>query len=154
MSDELRIPKKRTQVELVLASGATLQVGFFLSEFAGSHAGHERLSDLLNGRDDFLPGFDLGSETVTFIARAGIAAATVGHEWEPGLDLLEADEHVVEIALLDGTSLRGALQFVMPQGRSRLLDHLNDPQPFLRLEQGDKVVLVNKRHIARVAKVK
>ncbi|HEY2030887.1 MAG TPA: hypothetical protein VGH20_16940 [Myxococcales bacterium] len=154
MTDELRIPKRRAQVELVLSGGARLHVGFFLAEFAGSHAGHERLSDLLNGRDNFLPAFDAGSETMTFVARGSIAAATVGQEWEPATDVGEAERHEVEIGLLGGTVLRGALHFLLPPDRSRLLDHLNDAQPFLRLEQGDKVVLVNKRQIARVSKVK
>jgi hypothetical protein len=116
--------------------------------------GHERLSDLLNARDDFLPALDLGSETMTFVARASIAAATVGQEWEPATDVGEAERHEVEIALLGGTVLRGGLHFLLPPDRSRLLDHLNDAQWFLRLDQGDKVVLVNKRHIARVFKVK
>jgi hypothetical protein len=154
MSDELRIPKRRAQVELLLSGGARLVVGFFLAEFAGTHAGHERLSDLLNGRDNFLPAFDLGSETMTFVARKSIAAAMVGPEWEPATDVGEAERHEVEIVLLNGTALHGALQFLLPPDRSRLLDHLNDAQPFLRLEQADRVVLVNKRHIARVSKVK
>jgi len=42
----------------------------------------------------------------------------------------------------------------MPPERSRLLDYLNDTQPFVRLAEKEKVALVNKRHIARVAKVK
>jgi hypothetical protein len=154
MSDQLRIPKRRAQVELHLAGGDTLQVGFFLAEFASSHAGHERLSDLLNGRDDFLPAVDLATDAMTFVARANIAAARVGEEWEPGNHRHEAQEHDVEIGLADGTVLRGTVRFSLPADHSRLLDHLNERQPFLRLHQGDKVALVNKRHVARVVKVK
>jgi hypothetical protein len=127
---------------------------FFLAEFAGSHAGHERLSDLLNGQSEFLPAFDVATETMTFVSRAGIAAARVRQEWESRYELGDAEEHEVEIGLADGTSLQGTLQYVMPPDHGRLLDYLNDRPPFVRLEQGDKVVLVNKRHIARVAKVK
>ena len=39
-------------------------------------------------------------------------------------------------------------------GAKSVLDYLNDEAPFLRLVEGDNVSLVNKRHIARVTRVK
>jgi hypothetical protein len=154
MSDELRVPKRQTQVELLLPGGGTRQVMVFLAEFAGSHAGHERLSDLVNGANEFLPALDLATDTMSFVGRAGIAAARVARDWESMYGLGDAEEHEVEITLADGTALRGLIQFELPPERSRLLDYLNDSQPFVRLDEGAKVILVNKRHIARVAKVK
>jgi hypothetical protein len=59
-------------------------------------------------------------------------------------------KHEVEITLTDGTTLRGAVFFVLPHARSRLLDYLNDAQPFVRLAEPSRVALINKRHIARV----
>jgi hypothetical protein len=154
MSEELRVPKRRAQVELLLPGGGTRQVMFFLAEFAGTHAGHERLSDLVNGAHEFLPALDLATDTMSFVGRAGIAAARVGLEWDTRYGLGDAEEHEVEITLADGTALRGIVQFELPPERSRLLDYLNDSQPFVRLDEGEKVALVNKRYIARVAKVK
>jgi hypothetical protein len=154
MGDELKVPKRRAQVELLLPGGGTRQVMVFLAEFAGSHAGHERLSDLMNGPNEFLPAVDLTTDTMSFVGRAGIAGARVGREWESSYGLGDAEEHEVEITLADGTTLRGIVQFELPPDRSRLLDYLNDVQPFVRLDEGEKVILVNKRHIARVAKVK
>jgi len=154
MGDELKVPKRRAQVELLLPGGGSRQVLVFLAEFAGSHAGHERLSDLVNGPNEFLPAVDLATDTTIFVGRAGIAAARVGREWESSYGLGDAEEHEVEITLADGTTLRGIVQFELPPDRSRLLDYLNDVQPFVRLDEGEKVILVNKRHIARVAKVK
>jgi len=154
MSDELRVPKRRAQVEVLLPGGAARQVTVFLAEFAGGHAGHERLSDLLNAAGEFVPAVDVATDAMTFINRQSVAAARVAREWEIGDDLAGGEEHEVEIALSDGTSLRGTVHFVLPPERSRLLDFLNDAQPFVRLAQEDKVTLVNKRHIARVSKVK
>ena len=154
MADELRVPKRRAQVELLLPGGGSRQVEVFLAEFAGSHAGHERLSDLVNGDSEFLPAMDLTTGAMSFVGRAGIAAARVGRDWESSYGLGDAEEHEVEIELSQGTTLRGIIQFELPPSRSRLLDYLNDSQPFVRLDEGEKVVLVNKRHIARVAKVK
>jgi hypothetical protein len=154
MGDELKVPKRRAQVELLLPGGGSRQVLVFLAEFAGSHAGHERLSDLMNGPNEFLPAVDLTTDTMSFVGRAGIAAARVGREWESSYGLGDAEEHEVEITLAGGTTLRGIVQFELPPDRSRLLDYLNDVKPFVRLDEGEKVILVNKRHIARVAKVK
>ena len=154
MADDLKVPKQRAQVEVLLPGGAARQMVVFLSEFAPNHSGPERLSDLLNGGADFVPALDLASDNMTFVGRQSIAAARVAAEWEPGDDAEMATEHDVEIALVDGTALRGRLSFLLPPERSRLLDHLNDEAPFLRLVESERVALINKRHIARVTRVK
>ena len=154
MSDELRVPKRRAQVEVLLPGGAARQVTVFLAEYAPRHSGPERLSDLLNAHDDFVPAIDVATDAMTFLNRHGIAAARVAREWELGEELTGAEQHEVEVTLVDGTTLRGTVAYVMPPDKSRLLDYLNDAQPFVRLAETERVALVNKRHIARVAKVK
>ena len=154
MTDELRVPKRRAQVEVLLPGGAARQVTVFLAEYAPRHSGPERLSDLLNAENDFVPALDVATDTMTFLNRHGIAAARVGREWELGEESAAGEQHEVEISLVDGSTLRGVVSFVMPPERSRLLDYLNDAQPFVRLAETERVSLVNKRHIARVAKVK
>lgn len=154
MTDELRVPKRRVQAEVLLPGGATRQATFFLSEFAPHHNGPERLSDLLNAQDDFVPAVDAATESMIFINRHIVAAARVAGEWEPGDELPGAEEHELEIVLVDGRVLRGTARFVLPAGRTRLLDFLNDEQPFIRLAEQAMVALINKRHIARVTKTK
>jgi hypothetical protein len=153
MSDELRVPKRRVPVEVILPGGAARQVTVFLAEFAPTHSGPERLSDLLNAPDEFFPAVDAATEAMTFLGRHGIAAARVAPEWELGEELAGSGQNDVEIILTDGPHLRGTLRFALPPGRTRLLDHLNDAQAFVRLEETDRVVLINKRHIARVTLV-
>ncbi len=150
MSEELRVPKRHVQVEVLIPGGGARQVTVFLAEFASTHSGPERLSDLLNAHDDFLPVLDVATGGTMFIGRHSIAAARVAPEWEPAEQTEEGDRHELEIVLTDGTQLRGAVAFVPPPGRSRLLDFLNEPQPFLRLAESEKVALIHKRHIARV----
>jgi hypothetical protein len=154
MSDELRVPKQKVAVEVLLPGGAARQVQVFLAEFASTHVGPERLSDLLNGDSEFVPALDQELDTMTFLGRRSIAVARVLPEWEPAEDATLATDHPVEIALADGTTLRGKVSFVLPPERSRLLDYLNDEPPFLRLQEAERVALVNKRHIARVARLK
>ncbi len=155
MSDELKVPKRRVQVEVLLAGGGARQVTVFLAGFASSHAGRERLSDLLNAAEgEFVPAIDADSDELMFLNRRSVAVAHVLREWESDEELTGGSEHEVEIDLIDGTHLLGTVRYVMPPERSRLNDYLNDAQPFVRLERGDKVTLVNKQHIARVAKLK
>ena len=78
----------------------------------------------------------------------------MAREWELGEEPSLGQQHEVEVVLTDGTSLRGQVSFVLPPERSRLLDYLNDEQPFVRLAEREQVALINKRHIARVTKAK
>jgi hypothetical protein len=150
MSEDLKVPKRRVQVEVLIPGGGARQVIVFLAEFAPTHTGPERLSDLLNAEDEFVPALDVATDTMMFLGRHSIAAARVAHEWELGEQIEEGVKHEVEITLTDGTTLRGAVFFVLPHARSRLLDYLNDAQPFVRLAEPSRVALINKRHIARV----
>lgn len=151
--DDLRVPKRRIPVEVLLPGGRTATMAMFLSEVAADHTGPERPSDLLNGGDDFVPAFDETGKVMTFLNRSAIAAVRL----DPSLDTdLEEEvsiptEHEVEVLLQDGTPLRGVVSFLRPAERSRLVDFLNEAPPFFRLLDSAVLVLVNKRHVARVA---
>ena len=150
--EELRVPKRRVEAEVLLASGVTRRVAVFLADSAPGHAGAERFSDLLNGREDFIPAFDVALDAITFVNRTGVVVARVAphHESDRADDITIPTEHEVEIGLLDGSALRGLVSYVMPADRSRLNDFLNAAPPFFRLLERDAVALVNKRHVARV----
>lgn len=150
--EDLRVPKRRIPVEVLLPGGATRSMALFLSDVAADHTGQERPSDLLNGGDDFIPAFDEGSKAMTFLNRSAISALRL----DPGLDT-DADEdvsipteHDVEVLLREGTALRGLVSYLRPTERSRLVDFLNEGPPFFKLLDGKALVLVNKRHVARV----
>jgi hypothetical protein len=151
--NELRVPKRRAEVEVVLPGGATRRVAVFLAEFASSHEGGERLSDLLNGDRAFFPALDDEIGEMTFLNRDGIAVARVAAEIEhdPASDLTLPSEFEVAIQLIDGTELHGLVTFVLPPERSRLIDYFNDGPPFFALLEEEHVALVNKRYVSRVA---
>ena len=152
MSDELKVPKRRVQVEVLAPGAPPRQVTVFLADFASKHSGPERLSDLLNAHDEFVPALENGA--TVFLGRHSIAAARVAREWEPGEEAAQGSQHQLEILLAGGACLRGLVSVVLPPERSRLLDFLNDAQPFLRLVEENQVALIHKRHIVRVALVK
>jgi hypothetical protein len=150
--DELRVPKRRTLIEIVFPSGASRQLAMFLAEFATQHAGPERPSDLLNGTIDFLPAVEVDTGEMTLLHRTGIAVARVPAEVESDESdqLTIPTEHEVEITLTTGVTLNGLISYVLPPERSRLADYLNVATPFFRLLQQQSVSLVNKRHVSQV----
>ena len=153
--DELRVPKRRVPVDVVLPGGAGRSVFVFLSEAAASHDGQERLSDLLNGSDSFIPALETNGGGMTFLHRTSIAVARVASEFEPddGGGFTIPTEHEVEIALTDGSQLTGLVSYVLPPERARLVDFLNRCEPFFRLLERETVALVGRAHVARVGLV-
>lgn len=150
--DELRVPKHRTEAEVVLPGGTCRRVTFFVAEFAADHDGPERLVDLLNGGATFLPALDEELHRTTFLQCANLAVVRVPLDGEEGPAEAHTipTEHEVELTLVDGQTLSGLLTYVLPPERSRLVDHLNGPEPFLRLHSERFLALVNKRFVARV----
>jgi hypothetical protein len=112
----------------------------------------ERLSDLLNGEMKFIPAQDVATGMITFLNSIAIAVARtdVAHEFREEDRLTILTEHEVEIRLVDGQRLQGLIVYIQPEGRTRLNDYLNDSPPFIRLVQGERVALVNKRYVASV----
>lgn len=153
--EDLRVPKRRVAAEALLPGGATRRISLFLAEAASQHAGAERPSDLLNGGDDFVPALDEEAGTMSFLNRAAVEAVRVpGRDAEAdGTELTLPTEHEVEVVLRGGAALRGLVSYVRPADR-RLVDFLNEPEPFFRLLEERAVVLVNKRHVVRVLLVK
>jgi len=150
---DLRVPKHRVPVEIVMPGGTVRHVAVFLAEAAPAHGGPERLSDLLNGGEEFIPAHDEESGVMTFLNREAVALARVARSVEANDadDITIPTEHEVEITLSDGSRLRGLVSYLLPPEHGRLVDFLNQRTPFLRLVDGDRVTLVSRRHVARVA---
>jgi hypothetical protein len=149
--DELRVPKRRVAAEALL-SGAARRITLFLAEGAAGHAGPERPGDFLNGPEDFVPAFDEEMGSMSFLNRGTVEALRVPASDAEGVpaDLTLATEHEVEVTLRRGTTLRGFVSYARPPDRSRLLDFLNEPEPFFRLAEERAVTFVNKCHVVRV----
>jgi hypothetical protein len=150
--EELRVPKRRVLAQIILPGGETREVSVFLTTEVPKYTEGERLSDLLNSEVKFIPAQDVATGMITFLNSVAIAVARtdVEHEFREEDRLTILTEHEVEIRLLDGQRLQGLIVYIQPEGRNRLNDYLNDAPPFLRLIQGERVALVNKRHVAYV----
>jgi hypothetical protein len=149
--DQLRVPKRRVEVELLLLGAGRQRVSVFLAEFSSVHEGHERLGDLLCGETEFIPAVDPGTEKAVLIRVESIGAALAGPIEALDDDAALPTEHEVDVTLLDGQSLAGVLSFVQPPERSRIVDYLNDAPPFFPLIVGDRVAFINKKRVTRIA---
>ena len=153
MLESLSIPKRRVAAQFILPGGASRAVAVFLAEAAPGHSGGERLSDLLNNSgSQFIPAIDAETDAMTFVQCENLSLARVDAALEPNVvdQFTIPTEHEVEVRLMDGQKLRGLITYVLPEAHSRLTDYLNNAPPFIPLLEGEKVALINKRHVAYV----
>ena len=157
MSVQYTIPKHRVPVEVVLPAGPPMRLRLFLNECAETHSGYERPSDLLNGSLRFLPAMDERGELV-MLNRDSLSVVSVPaeHEFDSGTprpeDLAEGDttQALVTVTLVDGSTIRGLLTYLLPESHRRLQDFLNLEDRFLTLHDAGFARFVNKLRIAHV----
>jgi hypothetical protein len=153
--DELRVPKRRVSAVAMAPGGASRRVTLFLAEAASAHAGPERPSDVLNAGRAFVPALDEEAASFTLLNVATLVVVRVDRALEDGVadPLALPTEQEVEVLLETGEALRGVVSYERPPERSRLVDFLNEPEPFFPLVEERAIALVNKRHVARVLPV-
>lgn len=158
LTSEYRIPKREVSAEVSLLGHPRKVVKLFLHEQAETHTGPERPSDLLNGPGEFFPAIEPPGKLV-LLHRDAVMVITVAAENEfpdapIGVDQPDpegAAKIPVEVILQDGSPIRGTVRFVMPQGRTRLIDFMNTQERFLTVREDSLARLINKRRIVRIA---
>ena len=151
--DELRVPKRSVPAELQLEGQATRTLAVFLSDIASGHAGSERLSDLLETAQAFLPAQDPHSGEPVFVHLQRLVWARVPAllEYEELHGSCAASVHAVQLTLSDGSRFSGSVRYLLPPGAARLTDFLNGPQRFVHLHTADEqLLLVHKRYLIEV----
>jgi hypothetical protein len=148
--EPLRVPKRRVVIDVAFADGESHRVAVFLAELASAHGGQERVADLFNGGQEFIPAVEVEGGAMTFLVRQSIAVVRSDEPlWERD-EVNLPDEHEVEVLLESGQSVRGLLSYVLPPERCRVVDYLNEAAPFFALLEDGRTALVNKRHVRRV----
>ncbi len=147
---ELRVPKHRVRVELVLRGVAPRLVELFLAGQQERTWHRQEVLDLLEGEARFFPVVD-GSETV-LVQRDAVVWVRVdadGRESDDDFELFDQMRQV-RIVLDGGGDLRGTIYYAAPPNRARLADELNGPGRFLRLWVEAGVYLIRKSSILTV----
>ncbi len=155
--EQLRVPKIAVSVEIVLDGGRRFAGHLHLATASGVHAGRERVLDLLDAPEPFLPITVPGSGG-HLLAKDRIVMVQVTDLQDVGT--VEEDLPVtttrVEVGLAslpqEQRHLRGTIAIAMPPGKVRLLDFLNEAGSFFALTLDDTTaVLVARRYIVHVS---
>jgi hypothetical protein len=152
---EFRIEKRRAEAALTLTTGTTVRGCFFLSGSSASHAGPERVADLLNAETGFFP-FELnagGSPYTVLYNRTQLVLITLlGEPVESQLDpgYAVASERAIRMILSSGQTVVGRVRIYRPSGRDRLSDYARAPEIFRYVETADGTVIVNADHIVEL----
>lgn len=155
--EQLRVPKIAVEVEIALDGGRRFVGQLHLAERAGGHGGRERVIDLLDAPEPFLPITVPGSGG-HLLAKDRIVVVRIQDLHDAGV--IEAGLPVtttrVEIGLAsmpqEQRHLRGTIAIAMPPGKVRLLDFLNEAGAFFPVTLDDtSIVLVARRYIVHVS---
>lgn len=152
---QFRVEKRRAGAELTLSTGGTVRGCFFLAGSSATHAGPERVADLLNAECGFFPfETSLASESDTVlinrmhVVSVKLLERTTEAQLDPGY--IVATERHVAILLSNGARLTGSVRVYRPQGRDRLSDYARSPDVFRYVETAEDTFVVNSAHIVEL----
>jgi len=155
---EYRVEKHRAEAELTLSSGGLLQGWFFLAGSSATHAGPERVADVLNAESGFFP-FQVpagATPDTVLINRPQLISVrlldeTTEAQRDPGYEV--ATVRHVEMLLSNGEMLSGTVRVYRPQGRDRLSDYARSTDMFRYLENAEGTFVVNAAHIVQLREI-
>jgi len=158
MSD-YTVEKNRFSIKLFFPNGTAREGDIFLSSLAAHHQGRERVIDVLNQTDPFIP-VHFKEESTKIINKKNIVMVTFLSDQEGTEDAVTPDfSSEVVIHLINDTCLEGDFFFSLPAHSRRVTDFLNQsflekPESFLELRKGAEICLINKAYILFVEEKK
>lgn len=145
---EQRLETNSCPVSLLLSTGEELDGEVFL-QLVGAHGvGAQRVGELLNSDDCFLPLRCEGR--VTLVNLRQVAAIRVAASVEADDLTCLGDHYRVEVSTSVGKSFDASIYVNLPNHRGRVKDFLNQSLRFLPFFVDDQVVYLNFRFILRV----
>ncbi|MDX2479126.1 MAG: hypothetical protein QNK24_02175 [Desulfuromusa sp.] len=146
--DEQRISVETRRVELTLSNGLQLTGETFL-QLHGKHlTGVQRVGEILNGEDNFLPLRYGGKVQLINLEQVVSISVAAEEEFDPLLAL--GEEHQLWVEPTVGEALNVRIFVNLPGGRNRVKDFLNQKRRFLLLLQEDQIIYLAQNKILRV----
>lgn len=146
--DEQRLEMNSCPVNLLLATGDELNGEVFL-QLVGAHGvGGQRVGELLNGSDCFLPLRN--DDKVTLVNLRQVVAIRVAANMEADDLTRLGDHHQVEVSTSVGQRFSASIYVNLPNHRGRVKDFLNQHQRFLPFFVDEQMVYLNFRFIVQV----
>ena len=138
-----------------MAGGPPRPVEVFLAEHSAREFRRQRVLDLLEHVQAFLPARDVttgaweifNKDSVLWI---GVPLSPKGTEAEGLSEELFEFRRPVRVDLIGAPPLEGELLYSAPEQSTRLIDYLNEPGRFVRLWAAERLYLINKAFVLRV----
>lgn len=146
--EDQKIVKNRRQVLFTLADGSTVEGRVFLSLYEACREGPQRVGELLNSEDAFIP-----VETASGTIHLNIVNIIAAHMpvMEEGDELMTlGEQYRVQITTSLGTVIEGEVFVNLPHDRSRVSDYLNQRDRFCRVFLAEEIVYIGTRFILSV----
>ena len=154
MSNELRIEKEPTEVNILTVGGETLNGFVFVQPYHPLRRGKEQPSDILNAPSAYFPVET--NEGILLVAKSAIAELDYASEDLPDdVGTLQIGVSVsLSVTMSGGKSYTGAISVEGPVNTPRLLDFMNrmaaGNRNFIELTENGRVRLLNRTHIETI----
>jgi hypothetical protein len=142
-------------VVVTTADGRSLAGQVFVPAASARHSGPMRPDEWINEPYSFFPFLAEGAAGAPILLNknqvAILSLTSAGDEDGVSEEMGPRRKVVVECG---PRRIEGMLRIEMPAHHSRVLDHLNRPEPFLVLREGERDHLIFKRHVTKVIEVR
>jgi len=146
--DSQRISKETCNILFCLADGREVLGEVFLNLYGAHHSGPQRVGELLNGDEAFIP---VKTEEGTLLVHLGqLVSAQVPADIELD-ELMTLGEHYrVKVQTILGKSIAAEVYVNLPEGGRRVKDFVNNSEGFLRFVVDDQVLYLNRHFVVCV----
>jgi hypothetical protein len=144
MMEEFKVPLVEVQASILLEHCGKIDGTLHVSS-SGPAGGPGRVIDRLNDGDPFVPWIENGQADL--LSKNGILWV---HLNSPERITDHDSVARVSILLSGGNRAHGAVHYLMPRQRSRVLDYLNAAPRFFAVSDDSGSLLVNRDHIVRI----
>ena len=146
--EDQRISVETRRIELVLANGSRVAGETFL-QLHGTHlTGPQRVGEVLNAADNFLPVRNGGRVELINLQQVVAVYVSAEEEFDPLLEL--GEEHQVRVTSTAGEPLEARIFVNLPGGKNRVKDFLNQRDRFLQFLRNERVVYLARDFILSV----
>jgi hypothetical protein len=146
--DDQRIIVESCEVELVMVNGLRISGEAFLQLQGVYLTGPQRVGELLNSDEAFLPLRRDGQVQLVNLEQTVSVSLSAEQEFDPLLTL--GEEHRVRVEPVAGDAIEARIFVNLPGNKSRVKDFLNQKIRFLPFLDNDRVIYVARKKILRV----
>jgi len=146
--DDQRIIVEACQISMMMVNGLRIHGETFLQLQGAYLTGPQRVGELLNGNETFLPVRDASQVQLVNLEQVVSVSLSAELEFDPLLTL--GEEHRVRVEPVAGDTIEARIFVNLPGNKSRVKDFLNQKVRFLPFLNNDRVVYFARKRILRV----